>query len=347
MTDSAWSNLECTQRSTGDQSFRKHTIPGWNTQVKPFHGEARFWFSLWVSAGKPLHSSVPGQDHDLFKLMKLSRNNYHYAVRRAQKAVDYTQSAKLVSKIGSPDLFKEIEILCKDKRTDLTSVVDGVNGMQNISNHFKNIYENLYNEHGDIDQKVIDYVQEGVISDQDSALVTANLITSTLVKTAVRKLKADKSDVSGQFTSDCLKSAPDIFFTHLAALFRAFLIHGYICSDLIICDLCPIVKDSNGEISSSKNYRGIAISSLILKVFDNCILLLFGELLSNDALQFGFQKGCSTVQCTWAVQETISHYLRGGSEVFCCLLDFLKRLTKLISTNYFKSLLKEGSQLLF
>ena len=129
-------------------------------------------------------------------------------------------------------------------------------------------------------------------------------------------LKPDKSDVSGLFTSDCLKAAPDIFYTQLAKLFRSFLMHGYIPRDLIVCALSPIVKDSNGDISSSKNYRGIAISSLVLKVFDNCLLLLFGDLLSNDDLQFGFQKGCSTVQRTWAVQKTISHYLRSGSEVF-------------------------------
>ena len=87
--------------------------------------------------------------------------------------------------------------------------------------------------------------------------------------------------MSGQITKDCVKSEPlDFFFIH-------FLIHGgYICSDLMICALCPLVKDSNGEVSSSKNYRGIAISSLILKVFDNCIVLLFEELFSNDALQF-------------------------------------------------------------
>ena len=98
------------------------------------------------------------------------------------------------------------------------------------------------------------------------------------------------------------------------------------------------MKDPNGDISSSKNYRGIALSSLILKVFDNCLLLLFGHLLSNDSLQFGFQEGCSTVQCTWAVQETISHYLRGGSEVFCCLLDFSKAFDKVNFNELFRKL---------
>ena len=97
-----------------------------------------------------------------------------------------------------------------------------------------------------------------------------------------------------------------------------------ICHGLLICALSPIVKDPNGDVSSSKNYRSIAISSLILKVFDNCILLLFGQLLSNDALQ-----------CSWAVHETISYRLRRGSSVFCCLLDFSKAFNKVNFVKHF------------
>ena len=153
-------------------------------------------------------------------------------------------------------------------------------------------------------------------------------------------MKPNKSDVTSNFTSDCLKAAPDIFFEKLALLFEASLTHGYFSQEMLICALCPIVKDSNGDISSSKNYRGRAISSLILKIFDNCLLLLFGSLLSNDVLQFGFQKKCSTVQCTWAVQETISHYLRSGSEVYCCLLDFSKAFDKVNFEQLFRKLEK-------
>ena len=117
--------------------------------------------------------------------------------------------------------------------------------------------------------------------------------------------------------------------------------------DLLVCALSPIVKDPNGDISSSKNYRGIAISSLVLKAFDNCLLLLFGSLLSNDVLQFGFQKGCSTVQCTWAVQETISNYLRKGSEVYCCLLDFSKAFDKVNFEKLFQKLLERNFPAVF
>ena len=119
-------------------------------------------------------------------------------------------------------------------------------------------------------------------------------MTADVVKRAFGKLKKDKSDESGDFTSDCLIEAPNEFSEALASLFRTYLTHGYISSKLLICALSPIVKDNNGDITSTKNYRAIAVSSLILKVFDLCILLLIGHLLSNDELQYGFQKGCST-----------------------------------------------------
>ena len=73
-------------------------------------------------------------------------------------------------------------------------------------------------------------------------------------------------------------------------------------------------------------------------MFDNCLLLLFGNLLSSDQLQFGFQKDCSTVQCTWAVQETISYYLRRDSDVYCCLLDFSKAFDKVNFDELFQKL---------
>ena len=301
--------------------------------------EAKFWHSLWLSAGKPIHSSVPGVEHDLYKLKNHSKNQYHFAVRRAQHSLIKIENDKIVSKMGSPEMFEEIKLACKNKKSETTSVIDEVHGAKNISDHFKDIYEKLYNEQDDIDSDVIQDIHDNVASNSSESLDIIDLFDAELVRAAIKKIKPDKSDVSGLFTSDCLKSAPEIFFTHLASLFRTSLSHGYISHNLLVCALSPIVKDPNGDVSASKNYRGIAISSLILKVFDNCLLLLFGNLLSNDALQFGFQQGCSTVQCTWAVQETISHYLRRGSDVYCCLLDFSKAFDKVNYDQLFKKLL--------
>ena len=154
-------------------------------------------------------------------------------------------------------MFEEIKQACKDKNSDTTSVVDDVHGAENISNHFKNIYEQLYNEQGDISDDVINKIRDKVENEAVEAKNTIALITADLVKTAVKKLKPDQSAVSGNFSSDCLKAAPSIFFEKLSALFRAYLLHGYISHDLLVCALSPLVKDPNGDISSSKNYRGL------------------------------------------------------------------------------------------
>ena len=188
MVDSAWSNLEATQGTTGDQQSRKFTIPGWNKLVKPYQDEAKFWFSVWLSAGKPLHSHIPGVEHDLYKLMKFSRNNYHYAVRRAQHSLKNTENSKLIAKIGSSNLFNELKMLCKNTKSDVTTVIDDVHGAQNISNHFQSIYENLYNEQDDIEKKVIDDILMKLELDGQKTLETVNLFTEDLVKTAVKML---------------------------------------------------------------------------------------------------------------------------------------------------------------
>ena len=84
------------------------------------------------------------------------------------------------------------------------------------------------------------------------------------------------------YSSDCFKHAPDVLYDKLATVIRSFLIHGHVTLFLLIATLLPIIKDKLGSISTSKNYRSIAISSTILKIIDWVILLLFGTSLGLD-----------------------------------------------------------------
>ena len=117
--------------------------------------------------------------------------------------------------MDSPEIFDEIKKTCKENTSDLTSVVDDVHGANNISNHFKTIYENLYNEQQDISQTLVDDITNSVTENIDNSKETIGFFSPDLVKAAIKKLKTDRSDVSGNFTSDCLKSAPPIFHDHL------------------------------------------------------------------------------------------------------------------------------------
>ena len=62
--------------------------------------------------------------------------------------------------------------------------------------------------------------------------------------------------------------------------------------------LIPLVKDKLGDTCTSNNYRSVAISSLVLKIVDWVIILLYGSTLELDELQFAYQPKCPTNMCT-------------------------------------------------
>ena len=62
--------------------------------------------------------------------------------------------------MNSPKLFEEIKKSCKETNSNLTSVVDDIHGAKNITEHFRNIYENLYNEQDHIDRRFIGNIND-------------------------------------------------------------------------------------------------------------------------------------------------------------------------------------------
>ena len=89
------------------------------------------------------------------------------------------------------------------------------------------------------------------------------------------------------------------------------------------------------------------IYSLVLKLFDWIFLLLFGEKLKLDDLQFAYQPGGSTTMCTWAAIETIGYFLRNGSEVFSCLMDMTKAFDLVQHSLLFQKLIFAGIPKIF
>ena len=90
----------------------------------------------------------------------------------------------------------------------------------------------------------------------------------------------------------------------------------------------PSPKSSQKDPAASESYRSIAGSSLILQVFEQCIVLIWGDSLQSDSLQLGFKKKCSTGTATWLVNEVLQHYLRQGSKPIAVVLDCTKAFDK-------------------
>ena len=61
-------------------------IPGWKETVKPQRESALFWHSIWVSARRP----ITGVLHNI---MRKTRNQYHYAIRKVRKKSEQIRAA--------------------------------------------------------------------------------------------------------------------------------------------------------------------------------------------------------------------------------------------------------------
>ena len=144
------------------------------------------------------------------------------------------------------------------------------------------------------------------------------------------------------FSSDCFRNGPDILYDLLSWTIRCCILHNHINDVLLISTLVPLVKDRLGNINSSKNYRSVAISSILLKLLDWVVILLDGEHLRLNDLQFAYQRGLSTTMCTWAALETVDYYLRNGSEVFTCATDMTKAFDMTLHSLMFSKMLKAG-----
>ena len=78
--------------------------------------------------------------------------------------------------------------------------------------------------------------------------------------------------------------------------------------------------------SDSNNFRGLSLSYLLGKNFNNVNLSKFQENLCTSELQFGLERSSSTNMCTMILKEVFFHYLNKGGPVFVLLLTLARRL---------------------
>ena len=237
------------------------------------------------------------------------------------------------------DIFEEIK---KQRRNQVEEdiTIDGVAG-EEIPNKFANIYQELFNR--EKDQEVIEKMSvdiEAGLSHLDVNEIEK--INFRTIKEALGRIKSNKSDPIWDFSSDFLKEGPDLLIYHLEVMIKSFLIHGHVSEILLLATLVPIVKDKLGDLCSSKNYRSIAVSSILLKLIDWIIIICYGHLMKTDDFQFGFQENSSTSMCSWVVYETIDRYIRGKSKVYGVLMDCTKAFDTVQHSKLFQKLLDAG-----
>ena len=106
-----------------------------------------------------------------------------------------------------------------------------------------------------------------------------------------------------------------------------------------VFSLCKVTAVSHKAMTCN-DFRGIAISSILSKTFEKCILDRFQHFFLTNDNQFGFKKGLGCNHAIYTVRKIVEHFTQGGSTVNLCALDLTKAFDKVNHHALFIKLMK-------
>ena len=322
----------------------KGNVPGWNDHVKQYKQAAVFWRNMWHDNGSPREGTVAN-------IMRRTRARYHYAIRHVKSKKEQLKKQSMalsISQKNSRNLWKETSRV-RNNACCNTNCIDGITGDVEISKHFAEKYNDLYNsvtsdKHSLDDIFNVNLQEILTICNNPDIVHSSNIHTHVInveqIMDSVAKLKLGKSDCSQQIFSDNIINGTHRLYVYISLLFSCMLVHGSPPAGLLLSTIVPIPKDKRGNRSNSGNYRAIALGSLFCKMFDNIVLSKHYDNLMSDELQFGYKKGASTVLCTALLKETIDYYAERDSDCYMLMLDASKAFDRVEYVRLF-TLLRE------
>ena len=93
---------------------------------------------------------------------------------------------------------------------------------------------------------------------------------------------------------------------------------------MLSCAFLPLFKGGLKDPGNTDSWRSVTGSSVILKLLDYTILNVWGHLLVNESLAFGYKGGTSKTECSWLEMEVADYYRGHGSPPFAFTLDASK-----------------------
>lgn len=317
------------------QSSTFVAVAGWNELVADAHKTARESLYLWRIHGKPRDGGIIHQR----KCFHVAQ--FKYAFRACRNHADRMKADNMAKSHLNHD-FKKFwsEVQRMNSKPAVATSIDGVSGNQDITGMWEYHYENILNSvHNPNDSEAL---AEAVNQADVSSVKDTFCLTRDCINEARASLKSRKSMGADGIAPEHFKYAHDIIDIHLEAVFNAMLRQSYLPQSFMPVTIVPIVKSISGDISSTNNYRPIAIATSASKLLELCLLDCLEPLLVTSDNQFGFKAGCSTDQCIFMLKEHIRKYVNAGGPVFACFLDASKAFDRVCHSTLFMKMLERG-----
>jgi hypothetical protein len=283
-------------------------IPGWNDIVGGKHLVARDAFLAWVVLGKPR------QGHE-FMQMKKSRARFKLALRYCRQHENTLRSDAFAISLATKNYNKFWNYVKKSNNANATQFavsVGGRTGINEVTEMWMQHYNKVYNSIVDVNSRAL--LEQRLLEGLDSCSA-ANITVRDVAEICSRQ-QCGKAVGPDGVAMEAFIHGGSRLFVHVSLLFNLFVKVGYIPDTFMHSVFVPLVKSKIGDLSDVNNYRAIAISTSLSKLFENVLSVHVKSVDKFDDYQFGFTPGCSTGICTNVFKRTVDYYTDRGSHVF-------------------------------
>lgn len=297
----------------------------WDQELSLLKEEAVKSYDLWVAAGKPRNGPI-------FRLRSSSRLAYRKRIRDKQNMeLDIYSSAlhdALMSKDGR--MFWK----CWNSKHSVSNQVGQVDGSVDpvvIADKFCKYFSDCYQcSNVTRANELLNEYQRLRGSYCGAPFLDDYLFNVELLDNVISRLKNGKAAGLDGLTAEHLKFSHPILSCILCKLFNLILRSGHVPVNFTRSYTVPLLKssDSRSKAVSTGDFRGIAITSVLSKAFEYCLLDRFKEFLVTSDNQFGFKRGSNCSHAIRTVRHIADKFVDGGSTVNMCALDLSKAFDK-------------------
>ena len=156
------------------------------------------------------------------------------------------------------------------------------------------------------------------IKQQDSACINFDDIQKIC-----SSLKDKKACGHDNIFYEHVKYGGNLLYKHLCHLFNLCLNLSYIPQDWRRSIIILLYKGDNKSRTDTNSYRGISLVPAITKIFEKAIDISLNRLRSDfpNSQQVAYQKGLSSLNASFNLQELILHQVEHNGSVITILLD--------------------------
>jgi len=265
---------------------------------------------LWRAAGKPCQGPI-------FDKRQSCRAQYRRRIRECERmsTESYTNDLHqaLLTKKG-PTFWKcwQSKFESVNKCVQVEGSVDANIIVEKFYKHFSKSYS--YNS-----MQRAESLKEEYTKLRESycgfPLVSGIDFDTEMVSKVIAELKSGKAADAAGLTAEHLQYSHPMLSVILTKLFRIILVSGLIPSGFKHSYIVPTpkIKDCRTKAMSCDDFRGIAISPILSKVFEHCLLTYLQSYVVSNDNQFGFRKGLGSSHAIYTVCNIVDQFTARGS----------------------------------